>query len=263
MNNNFLVSKYVDIDSFVHRLDPRSKLFFSSLYLVVTFLANSIIEFVLLFVLLFSAIYLSKTPWFYITSSLKLIVFLMIFTAIVHLIFNKEGSVVLSIGFYNLYSGALKSIVLVSVRFFLVVAMMTIVTTTTSPNSITYAIEKAFDFLNKLGINVATFALLMSISLRFIPTIAEETNRIIKAQTSRGARFNKGGIIAKAKAFIPILIPIFVSTLKRADELATAMEVRGYDPDKTRTRYKKLRYKKWDYFVYLLIIAVSIFILLK
>ncbi|MBF0746406.1 energy-coupling factor transporter transmembrane protein EcfT [Gemella sp. 19428wG2_WT2a] len=261
--NNLLVSKFVDVDTFVHRLDPRSKLFFSTLYLIVTFLSKSIIEFLILFLLLLIAIYLSRTSWTYILSSLKLILFLMVFTAIVHLIFNQEGNVVFTVGRYNLYSNALQSIVLVFVRFFLVVAMMTILTVTTSPNSITYAIEKAFDFLNRLGLNVSTFALLMSISLRFIPTIAEETNRIIKAQTSRGARFNKGGFISKAKAFVPILIPIFVSTLKRADELATAMEVRGYDPDRSRTRYKQLRYKKWDYLVYLIIVSVSIFIILK
>lgn len=261
--NNFLVSKFVDIDTFVHKLDPRTKLFFSSLFLLVTFLSNSILEFTILFIILFSAIYLSKTPLSHIVVALKLILFLMIFTALVHILFNKEGSIVFTLGSYNLYSGALYSIVLVTVRFFLVVSMMTVFTMTTSPNSITSAIEKAFSPLEKIGVNISVFAFLMSISLRFIPTIAEETNRIIKAQTSRGARFNKGGIVSKAKAFIPILIPIFVSTLKRADELATAMEVRGYDPDKTRTRYKKLKYTKGDYITYLLIIVVVIFIILK
>lgn len=261
--NSLLVSKYVDIDTFVHKLDPRTKLFFSSVYLLITFLANSLLEFVVLYLILFAAIHLSKTPVGYIISSLKLILFLMVFTSLVHIFFNKEGNVILTLGAYSLYSGAIYSIILVTARFFLVVAMMTIFTVTTSPNSITNAIEKAFSFLNKLGVNVASFALLMSISLRFIPTIAEETNRIIKAQTSRGARFNRGGLISKAKAFIPILIPIFVSTLKRADELATAMEVRNFDPDKTRTRYKKLEYKKWDYILYILILLVAIFIILK
>ncbi|MDO4814370.1 MAG: energy-coupling factor transporter transmembrane component T [Gemella sp.] len=261
--NSLMVSKYVDIDTFVHRLDPRSKLFFSSIYLIITFLSTSILEFLVLFIILFGAIYLSKTPIAYIVTSLKLILFLMIFTSLVHIFFNKDGNIIFTLGGYSLYSGAIYSIILVTARFFLVIAMMTIFTVTTSPNSITNAIETSFAFLNKLGINVASFALLMSISLRFIPTIAEETNRIIKAQTSRGARFNKGGLISKAKAFIPILIPIFVSTLKRADELATAMEVRGYDPDKSRTRFKQLKYSKWDYVIYLLILLVAIFIILK
>lgn len=261
--NSFMVSKFIDIDTFVHKLDPRTKLFFSCIYLLITFLANTLIEFSILLIILFTAVYLSKTPLLNILSSLKLILFLMIFTSLVHVFFNNKGSVIFSIGSYSLYSGAIYSIVLVTLRFFLVVAMMTIFTTTTSPNSMTNAIETAFSFLNKIGINVASFALLMSISLRFIPTITEETNRIIKAQTSRGARFNKGGIITKAKAFIPILVPIFVSTLKRADELATAMEVRAYDPDKSRTRYRQLRYSRWDYLVYLLILLVAIFIILK
>lgn len=261
--NSFMVSKFIDIDTFVHKLDPRTKLLFSSIYLLVTFLAHTLVEFIMLFTILLAAVYLSKTPFGNIISSLKLILFLMIFTSLVHVFFNNEGSIIFSIGSYSLYSGAINSIVLITARFFLVVAMMTIFTATTSPNSMTNAIETAFSFLNRIGINVASFALMMSLALRFIPTITEETNRIIKAQTSRGARFNKGGIITKAKAFIPILVPIFVSTLKRADELAIAMEVRAYDPDKNRTRYKQLRYSKWDYLVYLLILLVAIFIILK
>lgn len=262
MNNNF-ISKYMDIDSFVHKLDPRTKLVFSSLYFVLVFLAKTPIDFTVLITILFLAKHYSKTPLFYMLSSFKLISFIIIFSSLVHIFFNKDGSIILSVFSFKLYSGAIFSIVLLSLRFFLVVSLMTIFMMSTSPNSITSAIEKSFSFLNKFGVKVGAFALLMSISLRFIPTIGEETARIIKAQTSRGANFTKGGLISKVKSFVPILIPIFISTLKRADELATAMEVRAYDPDKIRSRYKILKYGKSDYIIYLIILIISLLIVLK
>lgn len=254
--NNALLSKYIPLDTVIHKLDPRSKIFFTISYLIIVFLANTIIEFIILLGLLLVIRYLSKVGFGYLLSGMKLIMLIVIFTSLIHLIFNTNGAVLVTIWKLQIYSGALKSIVLITVRFFLVVALMIIFTITTSPAEITNAIEKSLGFLKKIGINVSTFALLMSISLRFIPTIGEETNRIMNAQISRGANLNTGSFRQRIKNFTPVLIPIFIATLKRADELATAMEVRGYNPDKNRTKYKQLKYTKPDYIVYILVMLL-------
>ncbi len=163
---------------------------------------------------------------------------------------------------WKIYSGALFGIALITVRFILVVMIMVVFMATTSPTEITNAIEKSLGFLQKVGIPISTFALVLSISLRFIPTILEETNRIINAQVSRGSDFNEGNLAQKVRKFIPILIPLFIATLKRADELATAMEVRGYSTTGIRSKYKVLKYSNLDYLSYILIIVITILIIL-
>jgi len=144
----------------------------------------------------------------------------------------------------------------------IIFVIMVVFMATTSPTEITNAIEKSLGFLQKVGIPISTFALVLSISLRFIPTILEETNRIINAQVSRGSDFNEGNLAQKVRKFIPILIPLFIATLKRADELATAMEVRGYSTTGIRSKYKVLKYNNLDYLSYILIIVITILIIL-
>ena len=248
--NNSIVSKYIPLDTVIHNLDPRTKLFFVIVYLVDIFIAHSIVEFSLLISILAVAAYLSKTSYNILLSSVKSIVFLIVFTSLVHLFFNKSGSVLLELSFMKIYSGALIGILLITVRFILVVMIMVVFMATTSPSEITHAIEKSLGFLKAIGIPISIFALVLSISLRFIPTI-------------RGSDFNEGSLIQKVKKFIPILIPLFIATLKRADELATAMEVRGYSTTIKRSKYKRLKYESLDYLSYLLIIAVTAFIVLK
>lgn len=260
--NNSLFSKYIAKETIIHNLDPRSKLLFVTSYLILVFLAKTKLEFFILIVILLLAEFLSKISFKYLISGFKLVFFIIMFTSIVHLIFNKTGEIVLTIFGYSIYSGAFNSILLIIVRFFLVVSIMIIFTITTSPSEITNAINTSFNFLNRIGLNVNTFALLISISLRFIPTIGEETSRIINAQISRGANLKSGGIISRIKGFNSILIPIFVSTLKRADELATAMEVRGYNPNFKRTRYKTLKYSNKDYLLYIITLLLIIFIII-
>ena len=260
--NNSLISKYIPLDTVIHNLDPRTKLFFVIVYLVDIFIAHSIAEFSLLFLIFITVAYLSKTSFNMLLSSVKSIIVLIVFTSLVHIFFNKSGSVVLDLSFMKIYSGALLGILLITVRFILVVMVMLVFMATTSPSQITHAIEKSLGFLKVIGVPISTFALVLSISLRFIPTIIEETNRIINAQVSRGSDFNEGSLMQKVKKFIPILIPLFIATLKRADELATAMEVRGYSTTIKRSKYKKLKYDKFDYLSYLLIIVTTVFIIL-
>ena len=176
--NNSPISKYIPLGTVIHKLDPRVKLFFVILYLVDVFIAKTIVEFAILFTILVVAIILSKTTLSQLIFSLKSILILIVFTSIIHLVFNKSGEVVFSSYIFTLYSGALKGIALITCRFVLVVAIMIILMATTSPTEITHAIEKSLGFLAKIGIPISTFALVLSISLRFIPTIFEETNRI-------------------------------------------------------------------------------------
>lgn len=258
--NNSLISKYVPLDTVVHNLDPRTKLFFVICYLINIFVARSVLEFLILIILLLLATILSKTSISLLFNSVKSVIILIIFTSLVHLVFNRGGSVIFEFIGLKVYSGAFIGIALITVRFILVVMSMVVFMATTSPSEITHAIEKSLGFLQKIGIPISTFALVLSISLRFIPTIFEETNRIINAQVSRGSDFNEGNLLQKIRKFIPILIPLFIATIKRADELATAMEVRGYSTTGKRTRYKQLKYSKLDFLSYILIIIVTIFI---
>ena len=257
--NNSLISKYIPLNTIIHNLDPRAKIFFVILYLIDVFIAYNVLEFSILFLMLIIIVILSKTsPAFLI----KAISILIIFTSFIHLVFNKKGEVLLEMLGWKIYSGALFGIALITVRFILVVMIMVVFMATTSPTEITNAIEKSLGFLQKVGIPISTFALVLSISLRFIPTILEETNRIINAQVSRGSDFNEGNLAQKVRKFIPILIPLFIATLKRADELATAMEVRGYSTTGIRSKYKVLKYSNLDYLSYILIIVITILIIL-
>ena len=260
--NNSLISKYIPLNTIIHNLDSRTKIFFVIWYLVDVFIAYNVIEFSILFLVLVAIVILSKTTPAFLTSSVKAISILIVFTSFIHLVFNKKGEVLLEVLGWKIYSGAFLGIVLITVRFILVVAIMVVFMATTSPTEITSAIEKSLGFLERIGVPISTFALVLSISLRFIPTILEETNRIMNAQVSRGSDFNEGNLIQKIKKFIPILIPLFIATLKRADELATAMEVRGYSTTGVRSKYKVLKYSKLDYLSYILILAITIFIMI-
>ena len=259
--NNSLISKYIPLNTIIHNLDPRAKIFFVIWYLVDIFIAYNVTEFFILFLMLMVIVVLSKTSPTFLVSSVKAISILILFTSLIHLVFNKKGNILYEVLGWKIYSGALLGIVLITVRFILVVAIMVVFMATTSPTEITSAIEKSLGFLQKVGMPISTFALVLSISLRFIPTILEETNRIINAQVSRGSDFNEGSLAQKIRKFIPILIPLFIATLKRADELATAMEVRGYSTTGVRTKYKVLKYSKLDYLSYILIIVITILII--
>ena len=226
--NNSLISKYIPLNTIIHNLDPRAKIFFVILYLIDVFIAYNVLEFSILFLMLIMIVILSKTSPAFLINSVKAISILIIFTSFIHLVFNKKGEVLLEVLGWKIYSGALFGIALITVRFILVVMIMVVFMATTSPTEITNAIEKSLGFLQKVGIPISTFALVLSISLRFIP----------------------------------ILIPLFIATLKRADELATAMEVRGYSTTGIRSKYKVLKYSNLDYLSYILIIVITILIIL-
>lgn len=253
MMDSMIIGKYVPGQSIVHRMDPRSKLIFIFLFVFVVFLANNIPTYFVLGVFTILAVSLTKLPARFLFNGLKPIIFIILFTFILHLIMTREGPVVLNLGFMKVYEEGLRQGIFISFRFLFLILMTTILTLTTTPIEITDGMETLLNPLKKVRLPVHELALMMSISLRFIPTLMEETDKILKAQMARGVDFTSGPIKDRLKAVVPLLIPLFISAFKRAEELATAMEARGYRGGEGRT---KLRQLKWHMIDTLMIIAL-------
>jgi energy-coupling factor transport system permease protein len=243
MMEKMIFGRYIPGDSFVHRLDPRSKLLFVFAFIVIVFLANNTITYALLLAFTLGVILLSRIKLYFLINGLKPVIFLMVFTFLIHILFTREGAVVVDFGFLKIYEEGLKQGIFISIRFLVLVFMTSVLTLTTSPISITDGVETLLNPLKKVKLPVHELALMMSISLRFIPTLMDETDKIMKAQMARGSDLSAGSLKDRLKAVVPLLVPLFVSAFKRAEDLATAMEVRGYRGGEGRTRYRQL---KWD-----------------
>ncbi|MEO4055233.1 energy-coupling factor transporter transmembrane protein EcfT [Solibacillus sp. CAU 1738] len=244
MMEKMIFGRYIPGDSFVHRLDPRSKLIFVFAFIIIVFLANNVVTYALLLAFTLFVVLISRIRLYFLINGLKPVIILMIFTFLLHVLFTREGNVILDLGFIKIYEEGLKQGIFISTRFLVLVFMTSILTLTTSPISITDGIEVLLGPLKKIKMPVHELALMMSISLRFIPTLMDETDKIMKAQMARGSDLSAGSIKDRLKAVVPLLVPLFVSAFKRAEDLATAMEVRGYRGGEGRTRYRQL---KWDF----------------
>ena len=249
MISDITLGQYFPGTSPIHRLDPRTKIILTTLFIVAVFIANNPVAFVLLAIATFSLILISRIPISVVMKAVKPIVFIVIFTAFLNLFMTVGGgSPLFELGFIRIYKEGIIKSVFMSLRvILLIIGTCVLLTYTTSPIALTDGIESLLSPLKKLKLPVHVFAMMMSIALRFIPTLIEETEKIINAQKSRGADFESGNIIKRAKALIPILIPLFVSAFKRAEELATAMECRCYRGDYNRTKLNKLEYKSSDF----------------
>ena len=240
--------------SVIHKLDPRTKIILAVFYIVAVFFANN--PFTFLAILLFTTvlILLSRISFSVILKGVKPIIIILIFTALLNLFLTKgEGEPLVSFWIIKIYTeGIVRSVFMALRVIVLIIGSSVLLTYTTSPISLTDGIESLLSPLKVIKVPVHTFAMMMSIALRFIPTLVEETEKIMNAQKSRGADFATGSLLKRAKALIPILIPLFVSSFKRAEELATAMECRCYRGDKNRTKLVKLQYKAADYVMMLL-----------
>lgn len=258
-----IFGRYIPGDSFVHKLDPRSKLLFVFAFIVVVFLANNVVTYAILLALTLFVIVLSKIRLYFLINGLKPVIFLMVFTLVLHLLMTKEGAVLLNLGFMKIYEEGLRQGVFISLRFLVLVFMTSILTLTTSPISITDGLETLLNPFKRFKLPVHELALMMSISLRFIPTLMDETDKIMKAQMARGSDLSAGPIKDRLKAVVPLLVPLFVSAFKRAEDLATAMEVRGYRGGEGRTKYRQLKWTAKDTIslVLLVIVAVVLFML--
>ena len=244
MMEKMIFGRYIPGNSFVHLLDPRSKLVFVFAFILVVFLANNIFTYALLLAFTLLVILMSRIRLYFLINGLKPVIILLVFTFLIHILFTREGDVLFELGFFKVYEEGLRQGVFISIRFLVLVFMTSILTLTTSPISITDGIEVLLNPLKKLKLPVHELALMMSIALRFIPTLMDETDKIMKAQMARGSDLSAGPIKERIKAVVPLLVPLFVSAFKRAEDLATAMEVRGYRGGEGRTRYRQL---KWDW----------------
>ena len=235
--------------SHIHKLDPRTKIIIATLFIVTVFLANNPTTLVFLALITFILIIISRISFSVIFKAIKPLVFILTFTAVLNIFLTKgEGAPLLSFWRITVYAEGIIRAAFMFLRVIIFIMSSTVLLTyTTSPISLTDGIESLFGPLKKINVPVHSFAMMMSIALRFIPILVEETEKIMNAQKSRGADFSSGGLIKRAKALVPILIPLLASAFNRADELATAMECRCYRGDKNRTRLVKLEYKPRDF----------------
>ena len=247
----------------IHKLDPRTKILLAVLYIVTVFVANNTAAFAFLLLVTGLLIAVSRISFKVILKSVKPIIFILFFTALINLFMTGgEGEPLVSFWIIKIYTEGIVRAVFMALRvIILIVGTSLLLTYTTSPISLTDGLESLLSPLKKIKVPVHTFAMMMSIALRFIPTLVEETEKIMNAQKSRGADFSSGSLAKRAKALVPLLIPLFVSAFKRAEELATAMECRCYRGDYNRTKLVKLEMRGRDYlFLFLFTLLLGIMI---
>lgn len=248
MRADITFGQYVEGSSVIHRLDPRAKIIISIIYIVAIFLAKSVTAFALLTAATVAFVAMTGISPKLILKSMKPLLFIITFTAVINIFWMTGDKLLLSFGFIHIYLEGILNAFLIVLRIVLLIAATSVfLTYTTTPLALTDALEQLLSPLKKIHVPVHEFSMMMTIALRFIPTLIDETRKIINAQSARGADFSSGGLIKRAKALIPILIPLFISAFRRADELATAMECRCYTGGNGRTRMKVLHAEKNDY----------------
>lgn len=246
------LGQYFPGDTPIHRLDPRTKLLFTVLYIVALFMAKSVLTYGILLSVLLGSIAVSKIKLKVMLKGLKPIIFIAVITGLLNLLYTPgaEGEKpLLSFWIFTVYPAGLRSAIFMVLRIVMLVLCTFLLTYTTSPILITDGLEILLGPLKKLHLPIHELAMMMSIALRFIPTLIEETDKIMSAQKARGADFETGNLIQRAKALIPLLVPLFISAFRRADELAVAMECRCYHGGEGRTRLKVLHFTFGDYAV--------------
>lgn len=249
MLKDITFGQYFENDSYIHKLDPRTKLILLVLVIVFIFVAQNAIALSLVALLIFFSMLLSKVSVKMYLKNLKAILPIIIFTMIINLFYNASGDVLLHFWKLTITTGSLYRALYMATRILLLIIASAELTYTTTPNDLTDAIEKLFSPLKYIGLKnvVHTLAMMMTIALRFIPTLIEETQKIMNAQKARGADLENGKLIERIKALIPILIPLLISSVRRAYELAEAMECRCYNGGEGRVRMKQLKYQLNDF----------------
>jgi energy-coupling factor transport system permease protein len=263
MLKNITLGQYIPGKSLLHRADPRTKLIWTIIIMVAVFTANNIYCYLMLLALTGIILVVSGVPVGYTLRGIKPLLIILIITFTVNIFTYPGTQVVYSIGNIKITLEGIIHSVVIAVRLSLIVILGSILTLTTTPIALTDGLESLFRPLKKLKVPVHEMSMMMSIALRFIPTLMEETDRIIKAQASRGADFDTGNFFERAKSFIPVLIPLFVSAFKRAEELATAMESRCYRGGIGRTRMKQLAFTDVDVKISLFLGAFMIIFILS
>lgn len=264
MLGNISLGRYYPADSLLHRLDPRTKLLGVVIFMVLIFMAQSVTAMLLLTALTIVLMIMSRVPVKQVLSGLKPILFILVFAFVLN-IFTGTGNEWLKLGPFRITDQGVYTAIRMAARLILLIMNTTLLLTlTTTPVMVADAMEKLFNPLTRFGFPAHEMAMMMSIALRFVPTLLEETEKIMKAQSSRGADYDTGGLISKAKGLVSVLIPLFVSAFKRAEDLATAMEARCYRGGEGRTRMKSLKFTHADLaFAVFLAIATVVFLILQ
>ena len=253
---NISFGQYIPHDSLIHNLDPRVKILGCLAIIISLFFIENFLGYLILGSLIMVSIIFSKVHPKFVFRGLRPILFIIVFTLIIHL-FMTSGEVIYQVGFLKITSEGLIKGLFISCRLFILILTTSLLTLTTSPISLTDGLEKLLSFFRFIGMPAHEIAMMMTIALRFIPTLLEETEKIMKAQISRGADFESGNIINRTKSLIPILIPLFVNAFRRADDLAIAMEAKCYRGGKGRTHYRKLQIKSNDVFILSFIVILT------
>lgn len=244
--NNISLGRYIPYDTIIHKLDPRTKIIAMILLLVCVFLPIGYIGFAALLILIFTLLKISRIKISSIFNSLKPMWFMMIFILIINMFIIQDGEVLFTLFGRPFYVKAFTQTLLVIIRLLLMISVTTVLTATTKPLELTYGLEYFMSPLKVIKFPAHEIAMTISIALRFIPTILEETQKIMKAQASRGVDLQEGKLKEKIGAIISLIIPLFISAFQRSEELANAMEARGYNPSAKRTRYRQLKFRGID-----------------
>ena len=255
MIRDITIGQYYPSASKLHALDPRVKIVCTLLYLISLFLFDNIGGYLAATVFLIFVIRISKVPFKFIIRGLRPVIMLLMITVLFNLFLTRTGKILVSFWIFQITDYGLKTAVLMAIRLIYLILGSSLMTFTTTPNALTDGIESLLRPLQKIKLPVHEIAMMMSIALRFIPILLEETDKIMKAQIARGADLESGNIIQKAKAMVPILVPLFVSAFRRANDLAMAMEARCYRGGDGRTKMKPLVYQKRDYMAYVITIG--------
>ncbi|WCK54791.1 energy-coupling factor transporter transmembrane component T [Aneurinibacillus sp. Ricciae_BoGa-3] len=254
---NIPIGQYIAGHSPIHRLDPRAKLVFAFVFIILIFLAGSLLSFLIVTAVCLIGILLSRLSIMYVLKGLKPALWFIVLTILVQVLTNQQGPLLFSWRFIEIHMQGVQEASVVSARIILLMVIASILTLTTSPIQLTDGLESLFSPLNRFGFPAHELALMMSISLRFIPTLLEETEKIAKAQISRGASFSSGSIGKRVMGIVPLIVPLFVQSFRRAEDLALAMEARGYRGGEGRTKYRKLVWKTSDTGLILILIILS------
>lgn len=260
MFKNLTIGQHYPVESAVHDLDPRVKIIITLAFLVSLFLVDSFSTYIIVAVFLAAAITISKVPIKFVIKGLRPILMIIIITFVINLLMTP-GRIIFQAGFIKVTEEGLKQAGFMAIRLTLLIMGTSLLTLTTSPIILTDGIESLLKPFKRFGLPAHELAMMMTIALRFIPTLMEETEKIMKAQKSRGADFESGNIMSRAKNLVPLLVPLFISAFRRADELAMAMEARCYRGGENRTRMRQLKISKGDYaasFIFIVYFAAVI-----
>lgn len=245
--NNIALGRYMPLNSVVHKMDPRAKIMILLFLMIAVFIPAGVWGYVLLSLFILVALFLSKLQLSFALRAMKPMIWMMVFLLVINILVIKTGTLWFVLGWFSIYSDAIYQTLYIVVRLTLMIIMTTILTASTKPLDLTLGIEKLLKPFEKIGLPSHIIAMMISIALRFIPTLIEETQRIMNAQASRGVDMENGTIKEKVMAILSLIVPLFVSSFDCADQLANAMEARGYNPMQERTRYKVLKMTGIDY----------------